>query len=176
MRIFRFFFPAVFFMFCISALGAANITVTVVQNEDAPSIALEMSQTIEDEMLGNYFEYGHIVSNTGIRFDGIKFVEKNFGVKEAAFGLSDYLVAVFLQYGPAEIINSEKKTSYAELNKVLWRVVHVLSSAVIAENTIDATKIKVIDFDPYKQARLVADQVSSESLKALQNRKSGEKK
>ncbi len=160
----------------ISGAAAATITLSVVQNEQAPAIALQMSQTIEDELLGDYFEYGHIISNSDIRFDGSRFAEANFGIKEAAFGLSDYLVVVYLHFGPAEKKDAEKKMSWAELDSMTWRVVRVLTSEILGEDSIDATKVKVTDFDPYRQARTVADLAGTLTLAVVKDAKRGEKK
>lgn len=162
-----------FLMISIPALHAASITVSVIQNEEAPAIAVDISRTIEDELLNDYFNAGHIVSNTEIRFDGVAFAKKNFGIKEAAFGFSDFLIAVYLEYGPGEINDTEKKKSYAELRSLAWRVAQVNNSAILASGSIDVTKIKVTDFDPYKQSRLVADRVTDATLKILEKGTSG---
>jgi hypothetical protein len=166
---------AVIFLLLISitSVHAASITVSIVQNEQAPAIAIDISRTIEDELFNDYYDAGHIVSNTDIRFDGSSFTQKNFGIKEAAFGFSDFLVTVYLEYGPGEIKDTEKKTTYAELRSLVWRVVQVNNSAILASDTIDVTKIKVTDFDPYKQSRLVADRVTDSTLKILAKASSG---
>jgi hypothetical protein len=150
-----------------AAVHAASVTVSVVQNERAPVIAIDMSRTIEDELMGGYFDAGHIVSSTSIRLDGSKFAQKNFGIKEAAFGYSDYLLAVYLEYGPNELKIEEKKITYAELRTIVWRVVDVKTSKILEEKTIDVTKIRVTDFDPYEQSRLIADTVMNASLERL---------
>jgi hypothetical protein len=155
------------FAFPAATIYAASVTVTVAQNERAPLIALDMSRTIEDELMGKYFDAGHIVSNTPIRFDGSLFARKEFGIKEAAFGYSDYLLAVYLEYGPNEITIEEKKMTYAELRFITWRVVDVRTQKILEEQSIDVTKIKVTDFDPYQRSRLVADTVSDASLARL---------
>jgi hypothetical protein len=80
---------------------------------------------------------------------------------------------VYLEYGPGEIKDTEKKTTYAELRSLVWRVVQVNNSAILASDTIDVTKIKVTDFDPYKQSRLVADRVTDSTLKILAKASSG---
>ncbi len=160
-----------FQLLCFSGASAATITLSVVQNEDAPEIALQMSQTVEDQLFANYFDSGHIVSNSDISFDGSQFEKTSYGIKEAAFGLSDYLIVIYLHYGPQELQNVEKKTSFAELNTLSWRVMNVLTSKVIAEKSIDITKIKVLDADPYKQARILTDAISTETMKALNTKK-----
>lgn len=160
----------------VSGAGAATISLSVVQNEQAPAIALDMSRTIEDELFGNFFDAGHIISNSDIRFDGSRFVEANYGIKEAAFGLSDFLVVVSLHYGPAEKKDTETKLSYAELDSLAWRVVRVLSSEILGESTIDVSKVKVTDFDPYRQSRIVADLVGAQTIAVVRGSKRGEKK
>ena len=134
---------------------------------------MEMSNAIEDEIFGCYFEAGHITSNTEIRLDGSRFAEKNFGIKEAALGLSDFLVVIDLQYGPAEIIDTEHKITYAELDTLTWRLVEVKSSKIVLEKKIDVKAIKVTDFDPYKRSRFVAQTTASDSLTAIANFKEG---
>lgn len=171
----RFFLPLLAVCACVSSVSAATVTLSVVQNEQAPEVALEISQTIEDQLFGDFFEAGHIVSNDDIRMDGSRFVEKNFGIKQAAFGLSDFLIVVYLHYGPGVINDTEKKMTYAELDTLSWRVVRVLSSEILGEGAIDVTKIQVRDFDPNNQSRLIASLVSKETLKLLVNRTQGEK-
>lgn len=167
---------------CVSLMAlsasayAESVTIALAQNAQAPAVALEMSRTIEDEILNDYFDGGHIVSNMPIAMEGSSFKKKNFSVKEAAFGYSDYVIAVYLEYGPDEIKDEEKKTSYAELRSIVWRVVLVSSSKVVDEKTIDATKLKIRDFDPYKRARMIADQISAASLAAVVRSEQGGKK
>jgi hypothetical protein len=166
-------FAVTFLVAALGALPAETVTIAVVQNESAPAIAIDMSQTIEDELMGNYFDAGHIVSNTAIRNDGSKFEESNFSVKEAAFGLSDYLVVVSLGYGPAVMKDEAKKLTWAELVSLKWKVVRVQNSLIVAEQSVDVSKIKVTDFDPYKQSRLVADTVGEQTLDAIAKSKTG---
>ena len=160
----------------VSGLSAETVTITLVQNEKAPAIALEMSNAIEDEIFGHFYDAGHIASNTEIRYDGSRFREKNFGVKEAAFGYSDFLVAVSVQYGPAEITDKEKKITYAELDAITWRLVEVKTSKIVAEKKIDAKKVPVTQSDPYLQARVDAGIASDDALKAIEKFNEGEKR
>ncbi len=176
MRLIKFVLPLFFSLFVLSGASAATISLSVVQNEQAPAIALQMSQTIEDELFGNFFDSGHIISNSDIHLDGSRFSEPNYGIKEAAFGLSDFLVVVYLHFGPAERKNVEKKQSFAELNSLTWRVVRVLSSEILGESTIDMSKVKITDFDPYQQSRIVADMVGAQTIAVVQGSKRGEKK
>ena len=159
--------------FAFSSIQAETVTISVVQNENAPTIASDMSRTIEDEILGSYFDSGHIVSNSDIRLDGIQFTEKNFGIKEAAQGYSDYLIAILLNYSPGILEDTDKKTSWAQLDSLVWRVVRVADSKIIGEKSIDAHQIKVMDSDPYKQARIVADQAIKDTLAAIGKGKLG---
>lgn len=175
MHDFRLVLPVLLLAGVLCQTHAETITITIVQNETAPAIALNMSQTIEDELLDDYFDNGHIVSNTEIRFDGANFVKPNFGLKEAAFGDSDYLLAVYLEYGPGEKRDEEKNLTWAELVSLEWRLVRVLRSTVVAESVVEVSKVKITDFDPYQQSRMVADLVSEQSLGAIQKAKQGEK-
>jgi len=180
MRIFRRLRPLIVCVFLLASvyanLASETVTITVVQNEAAPAVAIDMSRTIEDEIFGRFFDAGHIASNTDVRFDGSHFSEKNFGVKEAAFGYSDYLIAVSLGYGPAEKKDESKNLTWAELVSLEWRVVRVQNQVVIAEKKVDVAQLKIADFDPYKQSRIVADSVTDQILAAIAKAKQGEKK
>jgi len=159
-----------------AAVSAATITVTVVQNEEAPDIAIQMSRTVEDELLGQYFNAGQIVSNTDVMMSGSRFSEKGFGIKEAAFGMSDYLLVVYLQYGPGERIDEEKKISWAELKTITWRIVAVPTSKILEERSIEYSVFPVDDFDPYQQARKPAGMIVRESLPVIDGDRQGEKR
>lgn len=158
---------------CICVLGVhcATISLSVVQNEEAPAIALEMSQTVEDQMFNRCFDEGHILSNVDIRFDGSLFPTANFGIKEAAFGLSDYLIVIYLYYGPQEIQNKEMKLTYAELNNITWRVVRVATSKILSEKKINVSDIKILDSDPYKQSRTITDSICTDALNTIKTMK-----
>lgn len=153
--------------FSLTGLFGETVTITLVQNEKAPAVALEMSNAIEDEIFGRFYDAGHITSNTSIRFDGSRYRERGFGVKEAAFGLSDLLVAVMVQYGPQEVTDSEKKITYAKLDSITWRIVEVSSSKIVMEKKLDVKTIKVTQADPYQQARTDASMAADEALKAI---------
>ena len=153
--------------FCVFGVHCATISLSVVQNEEAPAIALEMSQTVEDQMFNRCFNAGHILSNVDIRFDGSLFSTANFGIKEAAFGLSDYLIVVYLYYGPQEIQNKEMKLTYAELNTITWRIVRVDSSKILSEKKINVIDMKIQDADPYKQTRIITDSICTDALNTI---------
>lgn len=147
--------------------AAQTITITVVQDESAPEVALDMSRVLEDEMLGCYFESGKIVTNTDIALDGKKYYEKNYGVKNAAHGLSDYVLIVYMQYGAGEKKHEKLNVKYAELKKASWRLVHVLSIETIAEQDLDLGSVPVREFDPYMQIRMLGAEIAQNSLTAL---------
>ena len=165
----------VLFFSALAAASAATITVTVVQNEGAPEIAIQMSRTVEDELLGQYFNAGQIVSNTDILMNGSRFAEKNYGIKQAAFGMSDYLLVVYLQYGPGERVDEKKKVSWADLKTITWRIVAVPTSRIIEERSIEYSIFPVDDFDPYQQARKPAEMIVRESLPVIDRDIQGEK-
>ncbi len=173
---FRVLICAVLLLAACAAVSAATITVTVVQNEEAPDIAIQMSRTVEDELLGQYFNAGQIVSNTEVMMSGSRFSEKNFGIKEAAFGMSDYLLVVYLQYGPGERVDEEKKISWAELKTITWRIVAVPTSRILEERSIEYSVFPVDDFDPYQQARKPAGMIVRESLPVIDGDRQGEKR
>ncbi len=162
-------------LFCTvaSAVFCSTVTVTVVQNEQAPFVALQMSQTVEDELMTVLFDSGHIVSNTSVRLDGSLFSGRSFGLKEAAHGLSDYLLVVLLKYNPSEKKKPDDSAAYAQLDGLSWRLVNVAGGAVLAEKTLDLSKIPITDFDPYKQSRQLADIVGRDCLQLLYNSSKG---
>lgn len=160
-------------LFCVP-IAAQTVTVTVVQNEKAPAIAIEMSRVVEDELFSVLFDSGCIASNTSVRFDGSRFDEDNFGIKEAAFGMSDYLVAVLLRYGETEMSDIESKQTWAELRSMTWRVFDVRTGALLGEQNIDITRIKISDSDPYSRARFVAHDSASSVIAAFRAPSQGE--
>lgn len=154
---------------------SATVTIAIVQNESAPLIALDTSRTIEDELFNLFFDAGHIVSNADISSAGIAYDDPYFGVKDASLGDSDYLVAVFLEFSPAVQTDTDKKLSWAVLNSIKWKVVRLNLQKNSTEGTMDIKDIEVMDFDPYKQSRVVADELGKKMLAAIQMMKQGEK-
>lgn len=164
-------------LFFIGGISSAQtLTISIVQNENAPAIAIEMSRTIEDELLDSFFNSGCIVSNAEIILDGKAFSKKNFGIKEAAFGMSDFLLAVQLTYASNEKTNPENKNSYAQLDSLVWRLARVKDSHIISEVTFDISSVPVKDFDPYKQSRMLTKKVAEHAGKALRDELKKEKK
>lgn len=163
------FATAIILGFAVSAAGAQTFNLSIVQNEKAPAISIELSRVVEDEILGQCFNAGLIISNDEIRFNGSDFPDKKFGIKQAAFGMSDYLLAVLLVYGKNEKKIEEKSLTYAELEKIQWRLVKVSDSSVIAEKTIKASSIPVQDSNPYNQARVIARSITSETTELVIN-------
>ncbi|HHU36846.1 MAG TPA: hypothetical protein GXZ47_06415 [Treponema sp.] len=153
---------------------AQTITITVVQDTTAPEVALSMSRVLEDEILGSYFENGKIVTNTDIAFDGHNYTEKNYGVKKAAHGLSDYVLVVYMHYGPGEKKHEKLNVKYAELKKASWRLVHVKSIKTIGEQDLDLSAVPIREFDPYMQIRMLGAVIAQNSLTALREAGKGE--
>lgn len=152
-----------------SYLFAETVTITVVQNKDAPEIAIDMSRIVEDAVLGSYFDNGMIVTNTDIRHDEKRYPEKNYGVKDAAHGLSDYVVVVLLMYGPNEKINEEENFTYAELKSASWKLVNVQTSEKITQQDMDLRSVAVGESDPYKKVRNLGEIIARNSLQALRD-------
>lgn len=165
----------VFIFLSCGILSAQTFTISIVQNENAPAIAIEMSRTIEDELLDFFFNSGFIVSNTDISFDGKSFSKKNFGIKEAAFGMSDFLLVVQLTYASSEKSNPENKKSYAQLDSLVWRLARVKDSHIISEVAFDISSVPVKDFDPYKQSRMLTKKVAEQAIKTLRDEVKKEK-
>lgn len=146
------------------------------QNGSAPAIAIDTSRTIEDELFSVFFDAGHIVSNTDIGSGDESFSDPYFGVKEATLGDSDFLVLAYLDYNPAVETDTEKKLSWAVLNSIKWRVVRLNLAKSVIEGTLDTHEIEVIDTDPYKQSRVVADELGKKTLLAIRTITQGERK
>ncbi len=155
-------------------LAAETVTVTVVQNKNAPEIAISMSRIVEDALLGVYFDSGKIVTTTDIATDGNRYHDKNYGVKVAAHGLSDYVLVVYLDYGASEKIHKESNLKYAELKQASWKLVRVLNSDKIAEQTLDLSAVPVRDFDPEMQIRMLGDLIARNSLNRMREVRKGE--
>ncbi|ULQ60092.1 hypothetical protein K7I13_01825 [Brucepastera parasyntrophica] len=161
----RLFFVIILLTLCLGGISAATVTISVVQNEQAPEVALEISRTVENEIMMQFFDAGHIVSNEPIKSNGNRFPEKNYGLKDAALGYSDYLVVVFLQYGVNKIESSDKKSTYAELKSVNWRLVRVRNAEIITEKKLEIQAGQKNNFDPYKNAKTLAKQITVDLLK-----------
>ena len=170
----HFFYVVLFFICGIS--NAQTVTISIVQNEKAPAIAIDMSRTIEDQLMDSFFDLGFIVSNSDIRFDGYNYSKNNFGIKEAAFGMSDLLLAVQLTYSAGEKTNVDKKNTYAQLENIVWRLVRVKDSYIIKEAIFDISSVPVKDFDPYKQTRSLAKKLAENANKAIREDVKKEKK
>lgn len=160
-------------LLALGAPSAQTITVAVAQNATAPESALLMSKTVEDELLGIMFDQGLIVSTAELAMTDELFSAPNFAVKEAAFGLSDYLIAVRIQYGAEEKKDPEKNVSYAQILSVDWRLVRVVNPVILASGTVRPKNVTVLDQDPYGDARRLADSVYPSIGKALGEAKKG---
>lgn len=155
-------------------LAAETVTVTVVQNKNAPEIAISMSRIVEDALLGVYFDSGQIVTTTDIAYDGNRYHEKNYGVKVAAHGLADFVLVVYLDYGASEKIHKESNLKYAELSQASWKLVRVRNSDKVAEQTLDLSAVPVRDFDPEMQIRKLGELIARNSLEKMREVRKGE--
>lgn len=175
MRSYKQFLYGVLFLIC-GLTSAQTLTISIIQNESAPTIALDMSRTIEDELLNTFFNSGFIVSNAEITFDENAFSKNNFGIKQATFGMSDFLLVVKLNYASAAKTNQESKKNYAQLESLVWRLLNVKNSVIISENKFDISSVPITDFDPYKQTRSLAKKVAENAGKTLREEVKKEKK
>jgi len=157
----------------IAALNAQTVTVSVAQNAAAPGSATAMSKTVEDELLGTMFDRGYIVSTTALAEKDDGFETPNYGVKEAAFGLSDYLIAIRVRYGTQEMTNPDKNTAFAQILSLDWKLVRVANPAVLASGSIIPERATVLDQDPYADARRLIDGAYPAIEKALGEAKKG---
>lgn len=162
-------------LFSINAF-AATVTVSMSQNGDAPPIALEMTRVIEDQIMNDYFTSGEIVSNTKIIEGGsLSSKERRSLINEAADGMSDFLLSVYLEYEPNEKIGAESVGAYASLKKAEWQVIDVASSKIAGKGSFTIQESEVQRNNPYECARVAAGVISRESLKAQAKAEEGKK-
>lgn len=156
-------------LFLHLSLFSMTVSISLVQNESAPQSAIKMSQIAEEQLLNNFFNNGFIVSNTPIRFDGINFKNKNYGLKEATFGLSDILFVYFLQYNANEKTATENNSSYAQLEYINWKILSVPDGRLIKEGQKKIDGLKLQDNDPYKYVRTIMDSLYKENILYISN-------
>ena len=155
---------------------AATVTVSMSQNGDAPSSALEMTRIIENAIMSEYFNSGQIVSNTQI-IEGGSLSQKEMRslVREAAIGRSDFLLSVYLEYEPNKKIVSDAGGVYASLKKADWQVLAVPSAQVVGSGSLVIKESKAQKNKPYESARAAAVAICKESLKAQAGAEEGKK-
>ncbi len=164
---------AVMLTFCLAfSAQAATVTITITQNEKAPETALETSRTVEDELFLQFFSSGHIVSNSDIRFDGSLFLQKNYGLKEAAWGLSDYLVVVFLEFLSQETPEGSLPAP-AQLVSVSWKVVQVADGIVLETKKLTGKETVIDETDPAKRSRILAQRLFPDILNTIAKARKG---
>lgn len=171
----RIFFHIFCFLCLSGAVFASTVTVSMAQNKNAPAIAVEMTRVIEDQIMNDYFASGEIISNAEIVENCTSFDNPMFGVNEASNGMSDFLLAVFLEYGPDEKKITDSEAVYAELKKVNWRVVDVRSPEVLGSGSFQVSNSRVQEQNPYECARIIAGLISKEGLKIQNEVKGGDK-
>ena len=155
---------------------AATVTVSLSQNGNAPSGALEITRVIENAIMSEYFNSGQIVSNTQIIEDGAPSQkEMRILVREAALGMSDFLLSVYLEYEPSKKVVSDAAGSYTALKKAEWQVIDVQSSQVVGSGTLLIEESRSWKNKPYESARAAAVAICNESLKAQAGAKEGKK-
>ncbi len=146
---------------------AATVTVSIAQNAEAPATALEMSRTVEEEIMGFFFDSGHIVTSNALSMNDSAFDDLSFGVAEATEGFADYLVTARLTYTKDEISDEQQKITYADLQTITWRVVRLSTGKMIAGSTVRLADYKSADPDPYAQTRSSAKKIAMDSMKAI---------
>lgn len=157
-------------LFCLLGVAvaqAATVTVAIAQNATAPVMALEMSRTVEDEIMGIYFDSGHIVTSNALSMNDSSFDDLSFGVAEASEGFADYLITTKLTYTKDEKTDELLKISYAELQTISWRVIRISTGKMIAGKTVKLREFKSVDSDPYLQARAAAKKIALDAMKEI---------
>ncbi len=157
----------------LGAPAAQTVTVAMAQGSAAPEAALQMSKTIEDELLVLLFDGGYIVSTEELALKDGDFAKAEFGVKEAAWGMSDYLVAIRARYAADEIKDVDNKVSYARLLGLDWKLVRVANPEVLASGSVDPRVPAPQGTDPYAGVRLLVDGMYPAIDKALGEAKKG---
>ena len=145
--------------------AAATVTVSVSQNSDAPSNALEMTRIIESEIMSEYFNSGEIVSNTQIVEEALSSSRRRSLIREAAMGMSDFLLFVYLEYDPNKKIVADSGGVYASLVKAEWQVISVPSSQVLGNGSLEIKESEIHRRNPNENARAAARMISREGLK-----------
>ena len=143
---------------------AATVTVSMCQNEGAPTNSLEMTRVIEGEIMNEYFNSGQIVSNTQIIEGAISSSVRRSLVREAAAGMSDFLMAVYLEYDRDKKIVTDTGVIHALLKKVEWQVIDVSSSRVVGSGSFAIEESEIPKRNPNEAARAAARRISRESL------------
>ena len=171
----RFFCALSFLVFSLNAF-AATVTVSMAQNGGAPSAALEMTRVIEEQIMNDYFISGEIISNTEIIENGFSSYKKNESlIAEAAEGMSDFLLSVYLEYDTNEKRVSESGSVYAALKKVEWQVVDVQASKIVGSGSFTMKESEIQQNNPYECARVAAGVISRESLKIQHDAEEGKR-
>ncbi len=163
--------------YCLLGLAsaqAATVTVSIAQNAEAPATALEMSRTVEDEIMGVFYDSGHIVTSNALSMNDSAFDDLSFGVAEASEGFADYLVTVRLTYKKDEITDEAREITYADLKTLTWRVVKLSTGTMIAGDTVKLPDGRSGDTDPYQRARATARRIAVDSIKAIDREYKGE--
>lgn len=148
---------ALFAFMTLCAVNAQTILIAIAQNSAAPVSAVTMSKTVEDELLGLLFERGIIVSSAELALSDDGYDTPNFGIKDAAFGMSDYLIAIRLTYGAEEKKLADGLQTYAQLLSLDWKLVRVINPVVLSSGSMKTENGPIVDNDPYRESRLVLD-------------------
>lgn len=149
------------------AAYSQTVTVAIAQNASAPVSAATMSKTIEDELLALLFERGIIVSTAELELSDEGYETPNFAVKDAAFGMSDYLIAMRLRYGAEELKLADGLQTYSQLLSLDWKLVRVMNPIVLFSGSLIPEDGPIVDNDPYRESRLILDAAYPAINKAL---------
>ena len=170
----RFFLALCFSLFSLNAF-AATVTVSMSQNGDAPSIALEMTRIIEGQIMDDYFNSGEIVSSMAILEGGAPSSKETAAlIRDAAAGMCDYLVSVYLEYDPIEKIATRSEVS-ASLKKAEWQVIDVASSKVAGSGSLSIREGASRTGNPRELAKATATTISRECLKIQHEAEEGKR-
>ena len=147
-------------------MAAATVTVSMAQNGDAPSNALEMTRVVEGEIMSEYFNSGQIVSSMQI-IEGEAFSSKEMRslVKAAAAGMADFLLSVYLEYDKDKKIVTNTGAVHAMLKKAEWQLIDVPSSQVVGSGAFAIEEREIPKRSPNEGARAAARRISRESLR-----------
>lgn len=170
------FFCAMCFMLFPLSLFSATVTLSMAQNAAASPATLEMTRFIENQIMNDYFGSGEIISNIEILENGFPpSGENDFRIEEAAEGMSDFLLSVYLEYDSGEKRLSESGVTYAALKSLEWHLIDVSSSKILGSGSVAVKESEMRKSNPYEYARAAAGAISSESLKIQHEAEEGKK-
>lgn len=151
------------FFVAASCCFSAEISVQIVQHDNALDSVGEQTLVIEDEILDYFFSRGYIVTNEPAvaAKDGTDDEVWKTAFSDAAAGGAQFFIQVRLYYDTAASTNPES-VALSNIDYVTWTVTEVQSGKTIADmkGIVDKQKVGNDDADSVKEyAATIADQI-----------------